>query len=88
MVEVIPVDSIEEAAKYQVQTGASVMFFARDDSFNAVKAVEFNGQESFVVFDKRPDKPVPVFTTREDVEAMIAAALAPKKSVKKEAPEE
>jgi len=86
MIEVIQVDSIEEAGKWQVQTGASVLFFARDDSFNAVKSVEFNGKETFVVFDRRREVPAPAFMTREDVETMIAAAM--KKPARKEAPAE
>ena len=81
-VEAVPVDSVEEAAKIQVQIGGTVLAFARDDSFIAVKSVGVNGQDSFNVFDKRPPAPpAPVFdptvyVTKEELESRLAALRA------------
>ena len=79
MVEAVPVDTVEEAAKIQVQIGGTVLAIAKDDSFIAVKSVGMNGADSFNVFDKRP--PVPpapvfdpaVFVTKKELEARLAA---------------
>ena len=79
MVEAIPVDTVEEAARIQVQIGGTVLAVARDDSFIAVKSVGMNGQDSFNVFDKRPPAPpAPVFdptsyVTKDELEARLAA---------------
>lgn len=81
MVEAVPVDSVEEAAKIQVQIGGTVLAIARDDSFIAVKSVGVNGQDSFNVFDKRPPAPpAPVFNpseyvTKEELEKRLAAIM-------------
>ena len=85
MVEAVPVDTVEEAAKIQVQIGGTILAFAKDDSFIAVKSVGVNGQDSFNVFDKRPPAPPqPVFdptayVTKDELEARITAILEAKK---------
>ena len=85
MVEAVPVDTVEEAAKIQVQIGGTILAFAKDDSFIAVKSVGVNGQDSFNVFDKRPPAPPqPVFdptvyVTKDELESRIAAILEAKK---------
>ena len=85
MVEAVPVDSVDEAAKIQVQIGGTVLAFARDDSFIAVKSVGVNGQDSFNIFDKRPPAPPkPAFNpeeyvTKEELETRLAAILKPEK---------
>jgi len=86
-VEVVQVDTEEEAAKWQVQMGATLMMFARNDSFIAMKSVGVNGQEEFAVYDKRPPAPpAPVFdptayVTKEELESRLASFSAPKKAV-------
>lgn len=78
MVEVVPVDTVEDAAKIQVQIGGSVLAIAKDDSFVAVKSVGMNGQSEFTVFDKRPPAPpAPVFdpavyVTKDELEKRLA----------------
>ena len=87
LVEALPVDSLEDAEHCPMAQGSSALFFARDDSFIATKRVDFNGNVSFEVYDKRPPAPpaqAPDFCTRAEVEEMIAAAI-PKRTVKKEA---
>jgi len=85
-VEVVQVDTEEEAAKWQVQMGATLMMFARNDSFIAMKSVGVNGQEEFIVYDKRPPAPpAPVFdpaayVTKEELESRLASLSAPKKA--------
>lgn len=88
-VEVVPVDTETEAENCPMAAGSSGVFFARNDSFIAVKTVGVNGQITFSVFDKRPPAPVkpPVdmtaYVTKEEFEARIAA-LSPKKSKKED----
>lgn len=90
-VEVIPVDTVQEAEACPMAAGSSFLFFARDDSFIAVKSVGVNGQQSFSVFDKRPPAPVAppfdpaAYVTKEELEGRLAAILAPKRATKKEA---
>lgn len=57
LVEVIPVDTVAEAEACPMAAGSSGFFFAKDDSFNAVKSVALNGQVTFVVYDRRPPEP-------------------------------
>ena len=87
MIEVVPVDTVEDGAKIQVQVGGSVLAIAKDDSFIVIKSVGMNGQDSVNVFDKRPPAPpAPVFdpaayVTKDELEARLAAI----KPVRKEA---
>lgn len=89
-VEVVPVDTVQEAEACPMAAGSSFLFFARDDSFIAVKSVGVNGQQSFSVFDKRPPAPVvppfdpAAYVTKEELESRLAAILAPKRAQKKE----
>lgn len=89
-VEVIPVDTVQEAEACPMAAGSSFLFFARDDSFIAVKSVGVNGQQSFSVFDKRPPAPVAppfdpaAYVTKEELESRLAAVLTPKRATKKE----
>jgi hypothetical protein len=82
LVEIIPVDTVKEAEDCPMAAGSSGFFFARDDSFNAVKSVGLNGQVTFVVYDKRPPAPpAPQFdpaayVRRDEIEALIAAVVA------------
>ena len=84
MVEAVPVDTVEEGAKIQVQVGGSVLAVARDDSFILVKSVGMNGAESINVFDRRPPSPpAPVFdpevyVTKAELESRIAAIMEAK----------
>ena len=88
-VEVVPVDNIAEAETCPMAAGSSFLFFARDDSFIAVKSVGVNGQQSFSVFDKRPPAPAAppfdpsAYVTMEELETRLASIIAPKR-VKKE----
>lgn len=75
VVEAVPVDTVDDAAKIQVQIGCSVLAVAKDDSFVAIKTAGMNGASSFTVFDRRPEKPAPEYLTRADVEALIASAM-------------
>jgi len=89
-VEVIPVDAVAEAEHCPMSQGSAALFFARDDSFIASKRVDFNGSVTFEVYDRRkpmPPVPAPEYITREEAETMIAAALAERRTVKKEAAE-
>lgn len=81
-VEVVPVDSVEEAQNCPMAAGSSFLFFARDDSFIAVKSIGVNGQQSFSVFDKRPPAPpkppidLTKYVTRDELEKRLAGILA------------
>lgn len=80
-VEVIPVDNEDQVITWQVQPGTTVEFVARTDSFVAFKSVALNGETNIDFYDHRPPAP-PVAPTdyvrREEVAAMIAAALEAK----------
>ena len=77
-VEVVPVDTEAEAENCPMAAGSSGVFFARNDSFIAVKSVGVNGQITFNVFDKRPPAPVAppfdpsAYVTREEFDALVA----------------
>lgn len=92
-VEVIPVDTVQEAESAPMAAGSSFLFFARDDSFIAVKSIGVNGQQSFNVFDKRPPAPVAppfdpaAYVTKEELESRLAAILTPKKAKKEDSAE-
>lgn len=81
-VEVIPVDTVEEASACPMAAGSSFLFFARDDSFIAVKTSGVNGQNTFQIYDRRPPAPAePVFRAEEyvrkdELPALIQAAVA------------
>ena len=82
IVEVVPIDTVEEGARIQGQMGGTVLGFARDDSFITFKSVGLNGQDQFFVYDKRPPAPpAPVFdpaayVRRDEIEGLVAAAVA------------
>ena len=81
-VEAIPVDTIEEADNCPMAAGTSAVFFAKDDSFVAVKTLNINGNKTFDVFDKRPPAPrAPLFNPedyvrKDEIDGLIAAAVA------------
>ena len=85
VIEVVPVDTVEEGAKIQVQVGGSVLAYARDDSFIVVKSVGMNGENAINIYDKRPPAPpVPQFNPSEyvrkdEISALLAAALEAQK---------
>lgn len=90
MVEVIPTDNLDAAASFPVPVGSTVMLFARDDSFIAIKSSGVNGQSSFDVYDKRPPAPpAPTFdpsayVRRDEINDLVSAAMAIQLSSKKE----
>lgn len=88
LVEALPADSLEEAEHCPMAQGTSAIFFAKDDSFIATKHVGFNGEidfKGYALIPPAPPTPVPDYATRKEVEEMIAAAFATKRTVKKEA---
>lgn len=96
-VEVVPVNAESEAQNCPMAAGSSMVFFANDDSFIAVKSVGVNGQITFSVYDKRPPAPAepPVdlsaYVRRDEIGELVAAAVAAQsggKKGKKEAAEE
>lgn len=93
MVEAIPVDSEKSAIDYPVAVGATVVLFARDDSFIAVKTAALNGPGSFDIYDKRPPAPPqPVFdpaayVTKAELEKRLEALQASGRKDRSEAPE-
>jgi hypothetical protein len=78
-VEVIPVDNEEQISSWQIPFGSTVEFVARDDSFVIFKSVEMNGQTTITAYDRRAAAPPATeFVRRDEVAAMIAAALEAK----------
>lgn len=78
-VEVIPVDNEEQISSWQIPFGSTVEFVARDDSFVIFKSVEMNGQTTITAYDRRAAAPPAAeFVRRDEVAAMIAAALEAK----------
>lgn len=78
-VEVIPVDNEEQINSWQIPFGSTVEFVARDDSFVIFKSVELNGQTTITAYDRRAAAPpVSEYVRRDEVAAMIAAALEAK----------
>ena len=78
-VEVIPVDNEEQINSWQIPFGSTVEFVARDDSFVIFKSVEMNGQTTITAYDRRAAAPPATeFVRRDEVAAMIAAALEAK----------
>lgn len=78
-VEVIPVDNEEQINSWQIPFGSTVEFVARDDSFVIFKSVELNGQSTITAYDRRAAaSPVSEYVRRDEVAAMIAAALEAK----------
>lgn len=77
MIEVVPVESVEQALAWPVAVGATVEFMAKNDTFVAMKSVGMNGQSEFVVFDRRPpeQKPEPFdpsqFVRKDELEKLI-----------------
>lgn len=81
-VEAVPVDAIAEAENCPMAAGTSRLFFAKDDSFVAVKTAAVNGQITFTVYDKRPPAPAePPFdpsdyVRRDEIGKLIRDTLA------------
>jgi hypothetical protein len=88
-VEVVPVNAESEAQNCPMAAGSSMVFFANDDSFIAVKSVGVNGQITFNVYDKRPPAPAepPVdlsaYVRRDEIGELVAAAVAAQSGGKK-----
>lgn len=80
-VEAIPVDNEAEAEGCPMAAGSSGVFFARNDSFIAVKSIGVNGQITFDIYDKRPPAPsAPAFdpsayVRRDEFDGLVAAAV-------------
>lgn len=89
-VEAIPVDTEKEALDCPMAAGTTKLFFAKNDSFIAVKSAGVNGQVNFDVYEKRPPAPpAPAFdpasyVTRKEFDALVAQFSAAH-SEKKEA---
>lgn len=89
MVDVVPVDSEEEAESAPVGKGCTQLMLARDDTFIAVKAVSVSGQISFDIYDKRPPAPPKPtinpadYVRKDEIDGYIAAALAAKVTPKR-----
>ena len=81
VIEVVPVDTVEEGAKIQVQVGSSVLAYARDDSFILVKSVGMSG-DAINIYDRRPPAPPApqfdpsVYVRKDEVAELVAAAIA------------
>lgn len=89
-IEAVPVDNEDQVRTWPVNVGATVLFMAKDDSFVAFKTHDIKGEVPPVFYDLRPpapEAPAPDFLTRKEAEEMIAAALAAKRTPKKEAAE-
>lgn len=89
VIEVVPVDTVEEGAKIQVQVGGSVLAYARDDSFILVKSVGMNGENAINIYDKRPPAPPApqfdpsVYVRKDEIESLVAAAVAAQRGEEK-----
>ena len=88
--EIVQVDDEAAAANYPVGAGASQMMIARDDSAIFVKTASTNGSALDVFVKRPPAPPAPVFdpteyVTRDEIEALVAAAMASQGKKKKEA---
>ena len=93
-VEVIPVANESAVVDFPVPVGVTQEFVAQDDSFVAFKSNGVNGQSDIVYYDRRPPAPPTpafdpaVFVRRDEIDGMIAAAMAaqaaPKRVAKKE----
>lgn len=84
--EIVQVDDESVVDRFPVSVGTSQMFMTKSEDKIIVKTMGQNGPLPLVRYIKAPAEqpaPAPDFVTREDVEAMIAAAL--KKPTKKEA---
>lgn len=94
MVEVIPVANEGAVVDFPVPVGVTQEFVAQDDSFVAFKSNGVNGQSDIVYYDRRPPAPPApafdpaAFVRRDEIDGMIAAAMAaqaaPKRASKKE----
>lgn len=94
MVEVIPVANESAVVDFPVPVGVTQEFVAQDDSFVAFKSNGVNGQSDIIYYDRRPPAPPTptfdpaAFVRRDEIDGMIAAAMAaqtaPKRAAKKE----
>ena len=85
------VNSEQEAVNAYVAAGCSKILFTPDDRTVFVKSVSMNGQVSMDIFDRRapaPAVPEPEYVTKAELAAAIEALKAPKRTTKKEEPEE
>jgi hypothetical protein len=82
--EIVQVDSEQAAAAFPVGTGASQMMIAKDDSAIFIKTANANGYVLDVYEKRPPAPPAPAFdpgefVRKDELEALLAKALAPKK---------
>lgn len=93
-VEVVPAESEKAAEEFPVAAGCTQMIIGNDDSFIAVKAVSMTGQVRFDIYDRRPPaQPEPQFNPaeyvrRDEIAALVAEAMKPKRKAKEEAADE
>ena len=91
LVEVFPVDGEQAVIDFPLAVGSTGVFFAKDDSFVAVKVSGVNGQGSLDFFDRRPPAPpAPVFdpgayVTKAELDKRLEALLAAHSSKVEEA---
>lgn len=89
--EIVQVDGEEAAAAFPVGAGSSQMMISRDERAIYIKSATANGQTVMDIYDKRPPAPpAPVFdpseyVRRDELERLVAAALANQSTVKKAA---
>ena len=93
-VEVVPAESEKAAEEFPVAAGCTQMIIGNDDSFIAVKAVSMTGQVRFDIYDRRPPaQPEPQFNPaeyvrRDEIAALVAEAMKPKRKAKEETTDE
>lgn len=94
MVEVIPVANESAVVDFPVPVGVTQEFMAQDDSFVAFKSNGVNGQSGIVYYDRRPPAPPAptfdpaAFVRRDEIDGMIAAAMAAQTASKRTAKKE
>ena len=90
--EIVQVDGEQAAAAYPVGAGASQMMIARDDSAIYIKTATANGF-TLDVYEKRVKSPENAvfdpaeYVRRDEVETLVAAAIAAQKRGKREVKE-
>ena len=87
--EIVQVEGEEAAKSFPVGAGTSQMMISRDETAIFIKSATTNGQTVLDVYEKRPPAPpAPVFdpseyVRRDEVERLVAAALAAQTATKK-----
>jgi len=91
--EVFQVDNEQAVSIFPVNYGSTVLMLDRGDQFIAVKSVAIDGTATVTFYDKRPPAPAApsfdpaAYVTRDEIQALVASALASQGKKKKEAEE-